>query len=340
MRGICTAAEVPELTRSLLYQRYRRNVGTGLKPSAATAWDHWCSMRSALGRSTSVGEDEFGPEATAEFVTYMVGTRGVAPKTASQYLSSIRPRLEFEARRRLGWRNDPQARMTASLVAANPGGQRSKLPITAPIVRRAVAQRSRWSSGARAAMAFGWSLCLRGSEYLDKRGVCKLRVRDITFDKVDGHEVVVARIRGKTDSHQGADRLAGAIDITTSNRPDVDPMDVVALLKAHWAERPGLRPSDPVFVHPSGSPVTARFMSAMVKDAVQEAGLDPRKYASHSLRIGCASALAEAGYSDSFIMDFGRWKSLAFKIYLRRSRSALAKVSGAIARTNVKPLRR
>jgi hypothetical protein len=47
--------------------------------------------------------------------------------------------------------------------------------------------------------------------------------------------------------------------------------------------------------------------------------LDPTRFSTHSLRIGGASALAAAGVPDYVILDMGRWKSLAFLAYVRRS---------------------
>ena len=46
-------------------------------------------------------------------------------------------------------------------------------------------------------------------------------------------------------------------------------------------------------------------------------GFDPDKFSSHSLRIGGASALAAAGAPSWVIQLTGRWKSLAFLIYIR-----------------------
>ena len=47
--------------------------------------------------------------------------------------------------------------------------------------------------------------------------------------------------------------------------------------------------------------------------------LDQTRISSHSLRIGGASALAAAGVLDYIILDMGRWKSLAFSAYVRRT---------------------
>ncbi|KAK2160937.1 hypothetical protein NP493_1618g00010 [Ridgeia piscesae] len=45
--------------------------------------------------------------------------------------------------------------------------------------------------------------------------------------------------------------------------------------------------------------------------------LDPDKYKGHSFRIGAATAAADSGLSETQIQTMGRWKSSAFKRYVR-----------------------
>lgn len=60
--------------------------------------------------------------------------------------------------------------------------------------------------------------------------------------------------------------------------------------------------------------------------------LDPERVSSHSLRIGGASALAAAGLPDYVIMDMGRWRSLAFLTYIRKSTEMFEAARNALAR--------
>jgi len=64
--------------------------------------------------------------------------------------------------------------------------------------------------------------------------------------------------------------------------------------------------------------------------------LDPTRISSHSLRIGGASALAAAGVPDYLIMDMGRWRSLTFLTYVRRSTQMLFdRARNALARRDL-----
>ena len=66
--------------------------------------------------------------------------------------------------------------------------------------------------------------------------------------------------------------------------------------------------------------------------------LDPARVSSHSLRIGGASALAAAGVPDYIIMNMGRWKSLAFLTYVRRSAQMFERARYALSRRDLLPL--
>ena len=78
--------------------------------------------------------------------------------------------------------------------------------------------------------------------------------------------------------------------------------------------------SGPLFVFPDGSPIPRNFFVSRLRQCLIYAGLDPTLYKSHSFRIGGASHYAQLGYSDSQIRLLGRWKSDAFKRYIRSQR--------------------
>ena len=70
--------------------------------------------------------------------------------------------------------------------------------------------------------------------------------------------------------------------------------------------------STPLYVFGDGTYLTCykltRFLSMVLQDC---------SIRSHSFRIGGATALAAAGYPDTFIQTIGRWSSDCFRQYIR-----------------------
>jgi hypothetical protein len=61
----------------------------------------------------------------------------------------------------------------------------------------------------------------------------------------------------------------------------------------------------------------------LIKSAAQSVGLDPADFALHSIRIGYATALFEAGYDELAIRLAGRWSSDVVGLYTRISGKVL-----------------
>ena len=70
-----------------------------------------------------------------------------------------------------------------------------------------------------------------------------------------------------------------------------------------------------------------------LRSALSQAGIATQLYSGHSFRIGAATAVAPAGFSDSFIQTLGRWKSLAFMSYIYTPPADLASVAAELVRT-------
>lgn len=65
------------------------------------------------------------------------------------------------------------------------------------------------------------------------------------------------------------------------------------------------------------SPVSLHQFNTELQRCLTYCGLDLSRYKSHSFRIGGACHAADNGFSDAQIRALGRWKSDAFKVYLR-----------------------
>ena len=73
----------------------------------------------------------------------------------------------------------------------------------------------------------------------------------------------------------------------------------------------------PLYAFANATPVSRNFFCNHLTKTLKYAGLDPDKYKGHSFRIGAATAAADSGLSETQIQTMGRWKSSAFKRYVR-----------------------
>lgn len=73
----------------------------------------------------------------------------------------------------------------------------------------------------------------------------------------------------------------------------------------------------PLFLTENGTPITSRQFSRGLKISIRDLGLPSHLYTPHSFRIGGASFAQQCNYSESRIQSLGRWKSAAFRKYLR-----------------------
>ena len=73
----------------------------------------------------------------------------------------------------------------------------------------------------------------------------------------------------------------------------------------------------PLFCHGDQTPISVPQFNVALQQCLSYCGLDSSRYKTHSFRIGGACHAAEKCYSDAQIRALGRWKSDAFKVYLR-----------------------
>ena len=71
----------------------------------------------------------------------------------------------------------------------------------------------------------------------------------------------------------------------------------------------------------NGRKLTRRIYSQKLKQLLNKIGIDSTQYDTHSGRIGGATMMWEAGYSDAQIKRFGRWRSESWTIYCRTLKS-------------------
>ncbi len=74
-----------------------------------------------------------------------------------------------------------------------------------------------------------------------------------------------------------------------------------------------------VFISQTGKPIRAAWFTEQLRYLLQMEGLCAARYAPHSLRIGATRELAGEGASTKQICAFGRWKTQAYKKYIKHN---------------------
>ncbi|XP_063963148.1 uncharacterized protein LOC135156048 [Lytechinus pictus] len=73
----------------------------------------------------------------------------------------------------------------------------------------------------------------------------------------------------------------------------------------------------PLFCHANGSPLTRYQFRAVLRKVLGVSGFEAEKYGTHSSRIGAATTAAIGGATEEQLQEMGRWRSSAFKTYVR-----------------------
>ena len=114
----------------------------------------------------------------------------------------------------------------------------------------------------------------------------------------------------------------------------IDPLNPLKLLLAYLCKRhqlsqfnPKLKltPIAPLFCWLDGSILTVNDSSKIIKDLAKLCNLKG-KFTNQSLRIGGATSYAQRNYSNIAIQKAGRWRSNAFKSYIRFDNDYFAKL--------------
>lgn len=247
------------------------------------------------------------------YVAYL-SLNKISFKTAQNYLAGISYFLKIQNR----------LDVTKSFVVSKmiEGMRRSavsvdkRLPFTIPIMVRLMSSlpaicysdyEAKLFSSAFALAFFGFfrlgEIVVSDKHHIDK----VLQISDVTIDQ-SLHKLEVHLKYSKNDQcGKGT-----VISIPGSHNSPVCP---VALLSQYVEIRPPV--SGPLFVHFSGAHLTRYQFSALLKKVVQNCGLDPSMYTSHSFRIGAATLAFTQGFKEEEIKSMGRWKSSAYKSYIR-----------------------
>ena len=160
----------------------------------------------------------------------------------------------------------------------------------------------------RALFALMYHACLRASEAVESNTAAhilrrkhvrirqyntdrKLVIKFLSFKHSDGHKPMI-----KIDNRQPAKYCP------------------VHLYEQYHGIAPATRKY--AFCDPSGAPITRRKLARVLGQCVSYLGLQGT-YNTHSFRIGKATDMVAEGYTDEQIISSGRWRSNAFRAYIR-----------------------
>jgi integrase len=212
------------------------------------------------------------------------------------------------------------------------GAQRIRLETPdqmAPLTLAQLEQVARSLEGSKSPHAVrNWAIVVFGfASALRRSSLAALLLTDIEFT-LDG---IIVHLRKEKQDQWGRGRMIG---VPCGQKPLTCP---VAAVRAWLKCRPGGESPGPLFTrlaHTSknGDRLRAPAFGEIVKTCVSRIGLDPDKYAGHSLRSGFITAAGEGGASTLLIASQSGHRSLAMvQRYFRRTelfKANAAKVIG------------
>ena len=107
------------------------------------------------------------------------------------------------------------------------------------------------------------------------------------------------------------------------------------VLERYFKQEKGCRKRIIPITMSNGKKLTRSVYSAKLKKLLELIGIDSKKYDTHSGRIGGATMLWEAGYSDAQIKRFGRWRSESWSIYCRELKSKFIELSETLSKSSI-----
>ncbi|CAE8601345.1 unnamed protein product, partial [Polarella glacialis] len=339
MKPSCSAARVPgglEFLEEEAANAVLCKLAEGTRSSYVSGWKHWVWFRSG----TKLGpylEGETMAEKKADeswllwFVVFLASVMAKSEGTIRQKLFALRYAHLIAAY------PDPLAnktRLWAALAGIKRNGKtvKRKLPVTPEMLLwiwkylDESEGRSEWDKASLwCALVVAWFFLLRASEYLvqsSKTWTLDRVLRGLDFEFLsngvrvdfakDADECVAQIRQSKTDQYnQGTTRNHYRTGGALCPLKALEDFEAQAPAKF----RDELK-TEALFTYHDGHSVTRENVTSLVQLAAVAAGFEASDCASHSLRIGGATALYHSCGDLAFVQRFGRWKSDAFHGYL------------------------
>ena len=250
----------------------------------------------------------------ALFVSYL-RARKLAPSTISSYLSAISYVHKIKDLR------DPTKEFLIQKLLTAVGKERSvdpRLPITKPVLFQLVRSLQHTLSSAEQRTLFTAMFLIafygffRIGELASKSPASSnsvVQFNNLSFLSTEGSiqslKITICHFKHNTNNRP--------VDVIIT-RDSASPICPVQAMLDYCKVR--LFAPGPLFCL-RNRPVTVNQFNEQLRACLSFCSLDSSRYKSHSFRIGAACHAADLGYSDSQIRALGRWKSDAFKLYIR-----------------------
>ena len=178
------------------------------------------------------------------------------------------------------------------------------------------------------AMLFAYYGCFRSAEYCPNPSTAPpLTLASLTFDQADDPPYMKVDVKSSKTSTHGFKAVIGCSGTFVCS---------VCWMLAYLAVRP-FPPQSPLFIYSQGNPMSHSTLTSSMRELIALAGLPPGEYTPHSLRAGSATDAAQRGLPDSAVQQLGRWRSNAFRAYLRPSNQAQADIASILAGIHLNP---
>jgi integrase len=272
------------------------------------------AFRETLGYDQTQGADT---EQVAEFIAWL-SLQGKAAATISSYVAGI----SFWHKMQL-LRDPTRNFLIAKLVSALRRGRTTsdpRQPVTGQILRKLIGALPTVTKSQYETILYRTSFILAffGFLRLDeftcqsaRKSCVGLHTNDVVILPTGGlgkHMVKITLRRSKNNQYGPPQHVyIQAIHGST--------LCPVRAVNSYIAVRPAN--CTPFFAHFDTSALTRHQFQAVLRRCTAAAGLDVNKFTSHSFRIGAATAMAAAGISPAVIQASGRWRSTAYKRYIR-----------------------
>jgi len=275
------------------------------------AQSSFATFRNALGYSQDVCANS---TQVAEFIAWL-SLQNKSPATIAAYVSGISFWHKIQSQ------PDPTktfliTKLISGLRRGNPTHD-SRLPITGRILQKLIdilptVTKSEYESIMyKTGFILAFFGFLRLAEFTcenSKNPTQSLKASDVTVLRTGGQRASAVQIslHHSKNNQYGRNQLIALQQVSSPCT-----LCPVRTVEAYLKVRP--QRCIAFLSHYSKSPLTRHEFQAMLRKAIAAAGLEPRKYTSHSFRIGAASAAAGAGWTPEQIQNYGRWSSNAFQ---------------------------